>query len=904
MVPMRRLALGVIVLALHAGPAAQSVQDRPIQADGIVRLLADLEAALAAGRVDAFRASTAPGLADEDARHLIRAASGSGANAIVRERARRPEGDGYEVITEVLVSHGREGRISTWQLTARPHRGSADRYELTGVNELASVDGLVKLELDRSRQFQVHDLTITAPDFTLKMASGSAFVAESDNGITALVLRGKGEVNFSPADPAEQIQLRLFNRRPGFISTIDAAFIRVNPSEFEGRLLDHGLTPTKVAPLELERADEIFRDLSPRTYNLDLRSLTPERWSLEPAYGSMLVELRARNYGWLTYARSPNEPEDITFFERSRGRNISVYASADKLAQRGRFFSEDDDESYDVLHYDLDVAFDPARLWVSGRASVRVRIKVGAAGSLSFRLAQPMTVSSVSSASFGYLLALRVVGQNSVLVSLPRLVERDAEIVLDFVYSGRLDPQGLEREAIAPQGQTQSGQAPSAESIILLPEPRYLYSNRVYWHPQAPVSDYATATLRLSVPSEFQVVASGRLVGSSLSPVEGSTRSTPKSVRTVEYATDRPVRYLGCVISRFVPIGTMRVEVPAIAPPASTVVATPAGASATGAMLNLEVVSTPRTRGRNRETLSRLSAITRFFASMIGEAPYPNFTLAALDDNLPGGHSPAFFAVFHQPLPTTPYSWSDDPVSFDGIYPHFFLAHEVAHQWWGQAVGWKNYHEQWLSEGLAQYFAALYAGSDRGGNTLDLLIANMRETAIDRLSQGPISLGYRLGHLQSDGRIFRSVVYNKSAVVLHMLRRLIGDDAFFAGLRKFYRDWRFQKAGTDDLRVVFEAGTSVKLSRFFERWILGATIPRLRLTHQIAPDGNSALVRIEQVGDVFDLPLSVSVQYTDGRAEDVTLKITDAVVEERVPLKGVVRRIVAKDELSLFEIVK
>ena len=123
------------------------------------------------------------------------------------------------------MSHGREGRIATWQLTARPHRGSADRYELTALNELASVDGFVKLELDRSRQFQVHDLTITAPDFTLKMASGSAFVAESDNGITALVLRGRGEVHFAPADPAEQVQLRLFSRRPAFISTMQKSKI-------------------------------------------------------------------------------------------------------------------------------------------------------------------------------------------------------------------------------------------------------------------------------------------------------------------------------------------------------------------------------------------------------------------------------------------------------------------------------------------------------------------------------------------------------------------------------------------------------------------------------------------------------------------------------------------------------
>ena len=142
----------------------------------------------------------------------------------------------------------------------------------------------------------------------------------------------------------------------------------------------------------------------------------------------------------------------------------------------------------------------------------------------------------------------------------------------------------------------------------------------------------------------------------------------------------------------------------------------------------------------------------------------------------------------------------------------------------------------------------------------------MRDSTIPRLSQGPISLGYRLGHIQSDGRVFRSIIYNKSAVVLHMLRRLIGDDAFFAGLRKFYKDYRFQKAGTDDLRAVFESGTSMPLGRFFDRWIAGSSIPKLRLTSRVTEGGDSALVKIEQVGDVFDLPLTVSVQYR-GRAQ-------------------------------------
>jgi len=245
-----------------------------------------------------------------------------------------------------------------------------------------------------------------------------------------------------------------------------------------------------------------------------------------------------------------------------------------------------------------------------------------------------------------------------------------------------------------------------------------------------------------------------------------------------------------------------------------------------------------------------------------------------------------------------------DPVSFDGAYPHFFLAHEVAHQWWGQAVGWKNYHEQWLSEGLSQYFAALYVGHDRGPAAVRSLIADMRRTAMPILAQGPISLGYRLGHIQGEGRVFRAIVYNKSAVVLHMLRQLIGDDAFFAGIRKFYRDWRFQKAGTDDLRVAFEAGTPLKLGRFFDRWIRGATVPRVKLTSHVAADGRSVVVRVEQIGDVFDLPLTVAVQYADGATDEVLLKVTDAVVEERIPLKGAVRRISAREDLALVEMVR
>jgi aminopeptidase N len=302
-------------------------------------------------------------------------------------------------------------------------------------------------------------------------------------------------------------------------------------------------------------------------------------------------------------------------------------------------------------------------------------------------------------------------------------------------------------------------------------------------------------------------------------------------------------------------------------------------------------------RAQGRTTVKDTDAILRFYTSLMGDAPYTAASVVLLESEVPGGHSPGYFAVINVPTSLAAVNWRGDPASFDD-FPEFFLAHELAHQWWGQAIGWKNYHEQWISEGFAQYFATLYAREKRGDQGFRSALRNLRRWSLEHSDQGPISLGYRLGHIKNEGRVFRALVYNKGAAVLHMLRRLVGDEAFFSGLRRFYAAHRYRKAGTDDLRRAMEAASGRDLTRFFERWVLDSTLPRVRFT--TAVKGDAVEVSYEQAGEVFDVPVTVTLSYADGTSDDHVVSMTDASGAVTLKARGPVRSVdVNRDDAAL-----
>ena len=900
----RLVAVTLCAWLLMPASAPRAARDGQPAPEGIARLLQRLEQVVRRGDPDAYLGLLASTADTGPARDFALANVLPGATrVVVRERDRvrlagGSGGGGFRLAVDVFAEFNRRARLATWSLDVSPKATTDgdDEWAIAKQQTVSSFGALYNLALG-PRQYEAKNLVLRATDFELRLPQGSVFTAETEEGPTVLLLVGGGQMIFRPTPPTEREQLRIFARSETLETPFTSAFVRVAPYYMQRYVASGTMTERRADPNDMRTATALFRQDNPKSFGVDLADLTADSWSLVPGAPDLVAEVHTKRFGVLTYARSAHENEDVTVFDRARGRNISIYPSAEKLAQRGPFYSDDDDQECEVIHYDIDTSLDPARQYVEGTARLTLRTRKANVNAVTLRLAETLAVRSIVSREFGRLIALRVRNQNSVLVNLPKPVARGAVIAFTIIYNGRVTPQMIDREAISLDDAR--GQEVDEEPDIPL-EPSYLYSNRSYWYPQGETTTYATATLRVTVPAGFRCVASG-----DPNPMTVAAMSRPPVAGTeLVFRALQPVRYLSVLVARLTPLPSRllrRVITDALSSQDMTL-----NPGVFYRDVEIGMFAAPRMRNRTPAFGERAGDILRFYASLVGDCPYPRLTVALVERELPGGHSPAYLAIISQPVLPSRLDWRGDPTSFSD-FPEFFIAHEIAHQWWGQAVGWKNYHEQWLSEGFAQYFAALYAERLRGSGVFNNIVERLQSWAVKKSGEGPVYLGYRIGHVKRDSQLFRAIVYNKSAAVLHMLRRLLGDDAFFRGLRRFYQEYRFRKAGSDDLRRAFEAESQQSLTRFFERWVYNSKLPRIRFSHRTERDATTGretiVLRFDQAGDVFDIPVTVTLDYADRPPSDVLVKVTEAMTEMRVPLAGKLRGVdVNRDKAAVARI--
>jgi len=178
-------------------------------------------------------------------------------------------------------------------------------------------------------------------------------------------------------------------------------------------------------------------------------------------------------------------------------------------------------------------------------------------------------------------------------------------------------------------------------------------------------------------------------------------------------------------------------------------------------------------------------------------------------------------------------------------YDRTFRAHEVAHQWWGVGVGYETYHDQWLSEGLAEYGALLYLQAAAGN---DKFIDRIRDYRNDIFSarqyllgsgeeSGPIALGYRTASTKTRGD-YNLIIYKKAALVVHMLRNMLLDlktmkeDVFQTMMKEFFGANRGRDVRSLDFRKAVEKYTGMDMAWFFDQWVYSSDLPTYEFSYE------------------------------------------------------------------------
>ncbi len=267
-----------------------------------------------------------------------------------------------------------------------------------------------------------------------------------------------------------------------------------------------------------------------------------------------------------------------------------------------------------------------------------------------------------------------------------------------------------------------------------------------------------------------------------------------------------------------------------------------------------------------------------FFTRLFGTLPVDSLVAT----ELPGFHGEAFPGLLHLSHMAFDYSsWSGDD-----FFEEQFVAHEVAHQWWGIGVDFASYRDQWLSEGFAMYSCLLYsqlaaADANRFFTLLDryrkeILAFGKRDVGADQ-AQPSIALGSRVrdGASDNDPGAYNTFVYFKGAWVLHMLRNLMLDlntmneDAFMQTMRTFYTSYKNRTASTADFQRTVESVVGRDMTWFFEQWVYGNKIPTYTWawrSEQQADGTYKNQLRIKQSGvpESFMMFIPIKVTLDDG----------------------------------------
>ena len=215
------------------------------------------------------------------------------------------------------------------------------------------------------------------------------------------------------------------------------------------------------------------------------------------------------------------------------------------------------------------------------------------------------------------------------------------------------------------------------------------------------------------------------------------------------------------------------------------------------------------------------------------------------------------------------------------------VAHELAHQWFGDLMTCKDWSHIWLNEGFASYFDPLFTEHDRGVDEFRQRMDGELKSYLgnDRMYRRPIvETRYK-----SPMQMFDGMTYSKGGCVLHMLRGLLGDEGWWKGIRNYVAKHKFQVVETDDFRKAMEEATGKDLKWFFDQWLYKAGHPELKVRWHYEDADKTVRVKVEQTQKtdeqtpLFRLPTTLELTEAVGKSRVVPIVIDGTNQEFVIP---------------------
>lgn len=492
----------------------------------------------------------------------------------------------------------------------------------------------------------------------------------------------------------------------------------------------------------------------------------------------------------------------------------------------------------DILHYDLAIVLSDTSPAIQGVAAIRYLVR-GGTGPLVLDLDPALTVDSVLSPA-GRLARVTAAGRT---LAIPHWGAAGDTLEVTVFYHGR-PRDGLVFRANA------SGM-PSVFADNWPDRARHWIP--VEDHP----SDKATVSFVVDVPPAWSAVANGTLIA--VDTLEGGRTRW-------RWSAHRPIPTYTMVV------GAGRLSVTQLA----------SSEGVPQSVWTFPEDSAFAVEGPFRRAPDMLST----YAALIG--PYPYSKLAHVESSTRFGGMENSSAIFYAEAAFRDRSLSEETV-----------AHEIVHQWFGDAVTPRDWHHVWLSEGFASYLGPMFFElTGAGPRFREVMERNRRVYMASAVVDRPI-----IDTAEKDlFNLLNENTYPKAAWVLHMLRSEVGDSAFVRGLRVYYSEFRDSTALSSDFASVMEQVAGRPLTPFFQQWLTQPGYPRVRATWRFQSDRLKLDLRQVQPAawGVYRLRLPVRAELENGEAVDFVVRVEDAVASVERPLPARPTRLVLDPGATLL----